>query len=339
MCNDPHWNPGHSCFIPTLGGEPLDKSRPRQVAGQPLTKTTGNNHGRPALRERDITCNTAKRHAKSVECSCSPTVRPGERQSPQRLNLLHGYSPTVHRCQNVMDGNKPRPRQDTLNRNAVVKLPQAGQQGVLQCVERREVDMPPFSRDDVAATVAAEYLGYAKPGPGTDNADHLIRSECAVGSTNMRQMLRPQAGDGVANGCEVVDQYVSIETQRLANLRRAETPGIVGELEHLPVDRAGNRQRSGSWNRTPSPRTICFPGGLQAGMVSSFQGHRLTKRDDTAIRHLGKRKAGMCPANIDGDKLHYSPAAVSMAEAPCSASSAPCRIRANNSRPVPSNAG
>ncbi len=54
---------------------------------------------------------------------------------------------------------------------------------------------------------------------------------------------------------------------------------------------------------------------------------------------VGNREPCMASTDIGSDQLHHNPAAASIADAPLSAPSAPLRIRANNSRPVPNGGG
>src|SRR4051812_22537005 len=54
---------------------------------------------------------------------------------------------------------------------------------------------------------------------------------------------------------------------------------------------------------------------------------------------VGEREPSMASADIGRYQLHHNPAAVSIADAPLSAPSAPWRIMANSSRPVPNGGG
>ena len=58
-----------------------------------------------------------------------------------------------------------------------------------------------------------------------------------------------------------------------------------------------------------------------------------------AVLDVGKRKPSMASPDISHHQFHYRPAAASIADAPRSAPSAPCRMKANSSRPVPNGDG
>ena len=89
----------------------------------------------------------------------------------------------------------------------------------------------------------------------------------------------------------------------------------------------------------PSCSPNVCPGGLQARMLDGPERDGFAEARDAATFDVGDREPRMASADIGRDQLHHSPAAASIADAPRSAPSAPWRIRANSSRPVPNGGG
>src|SRR5688500_1023293 len=109
----------------------------------------------------------------------------------------------------------------------------------------------------------------------------------------------------MADRAEIIDQRDVFDAELVADLRRADDPGIVGELEELARNRAGDGDGGGAGQRTADLCAERLPSGLQAGMFGGLEGRRFTEMGDVAVLDLGEREPGVGSANVDRDDLHY----------------------------------
>jgi hypothetical protein len=125
--------------------------------------------GRP-VRQRKVASNCAEAEAKPVECGGGKAVAAFKCSSPQRLVVTFPSLLALQARKHPVDRGEAGPRHDALDRNAPELLAQVGQHGILDAVERGEVDMATFAGDDVIAVAGAENLSDAKARAGADNA-------------------------------------------------------------------------------------------------------------------------------------------------------------------------
>ena len=141
--------------------------------------------------------------------------------------------------------DEPGARNDPFGRHAAVALAQARQNGIFNRIERREIEMPAFGRlHMIAAVRRARYAPRPSPVPGPMM---LIVPSLASGTSGPHrcgEMLCPSLRHGMAHRPKIIDQSMSVDAQLLVDQRRADDPGIVGELDHVAADRPGNRDRA-----------------------------------------------------------------------------------------------
>ena len=68
VCDDLDWDGRHAPMEATFGGEPAGKPRTRQCVGNKRAQSAGDHDAIRAMRERDVSGDTAERQAKAVEC-------------------------------------------------------------------------------------------------------------------------------------------------------------------------------------------------------------------------------------------------------------------------------
>src|SRR5205085_11890107 len=83
----------------------------------------------------------------------------------------------------------------------------------------------------------------------------------------------------------------------------ANHPGIVGELQHLALDRPGDGDPRGGGEWAAETGAEILPGGLQARMFGGLERALLAPGDDASARHLGDCEAGVGAADVDRDDL------------------------------------
>ena len=118
-------------------------------------------------------------------------------------------------------------------------LAQAGNDGIFNGVERREVDMAAFGCLDVVVSgVRPPQMRHAKAGARTDHADRALGGQRRIGGAcQMQEIVRRGAGHGMGDGGEIVDDGKPGGAQLFLDQGRAQDPRIVGEADHLTADR------------------------------------------------------------------------------------------------------
>src|SRR5579875_1341143 len=105
--------------------------------------------------------------------------------------------------------------------------------------------MTALGLDDVITAVAVQQLGHAEAGAGADDADHAVLGKRVGWPAEMAEMLVAELGDGMGDGAEIVDQLESADLELPGQKRRLDDPGIVGELQHFALHRAGDGYAGG----------------------------------------------------------------------------------------------
>ena len=116
----------------------------------------------------------------------------------------------------------------------------------------------------------------------------------------MGEILVAQLRHGMGDGAEIVDQCIAVQAERFRDRGWPDHPGIVGELEHLALDRARDRDPGGAREGAAEPGPELVPGGLQASMVGRLQGHRLVEVSRPGRPDLGEvaKRAWVPPISI-----------------------------------------
>ena len=207
---------------------------------------------------------------------------------------------------------------------------------ILDRIERRKIDMPALAGLDMVMISVTPDMRDAKPCAGAYNADRAFARQGRLRAAQMIKMFRASLGYGMADRAKVIDQNVPVDTKFFSDQSGADDPWVVGEPDHLAIDGPGNCNCNRTRQGLAGDPSILLPCRLEARMLSRLECGGLTQRDDAPGLDVGEREARMRAANINCDDPSHSPAPASMAEAPCSAPSAPLRIIANSSRPTPS---
>lgn len=144
--------------------------------------------------------------------------------------------------------------------------------------------------DDVVAVGRTQDIGDAEPGARTADRDHAVRRKGLVGAAEMQETVVMHLRCGMADRAEIVDQDELVHLEALAHQRRADDPGIVGQLDQVAADRRGHGNGGRAGHGAIKGRAERLPRSLQAGIFGGLQGRGLAERDDTAFRDLGDGK-------------------------------------------------
>ena len=141
----------------------------------------------------------------------------------------------------------------------------------------------------------------------------------------MAEIVVRKRRDRMSDRAEIIDDGEAVDAEPLLDQRRADHPGIVGQLQHLAADRAGEGDRQlARAGDCPLRRPNSCQAVWKLRMLGGLERDRLAERDDPAAVDLGEREARMGPADIgDGDlSAHACSASIaaSIADAPASAS-------------------
>jgi len=115
----------------------------------------------------------------------------------------------------------------------------------------------------------------------------------------MAQMLAVATRHRMRHRAEIIDQRIKVHVQLFGDQRRADDPGIVGELEHLAMDRPGDRHRGVAGQRLFLFVGKGFERKLETGMLGGLVGRLRLEIDDATLIHFRNRKAGVGSANIN----------------------------------------
>jgi hypothetical protein len=108
----------------------------------------------------------------------------------------------------------------------------------------------------------------------------------------------------MSDGPEIVDQCHPVDAEAIANLRRPDDPGVVGELQYLAHDRAGHGYGCGTRQGTADLPAECFPGGLQARMRVRAQRRGISEARYAAMIDGGDSKPRMGASDVDRYEFH-----------------------------------
>jgi hypothetical protein len=275
------------------------------MVGEAAAEPARNDHAARALGEGDVARHRAEREAEAVERGGGEAVLARHRRGPQGLFVLIRRRPAFDRGQRFVEIAEAHARGDALDRDSPVAPAQLEEDLILELIGGREVDMAALGLDDVIASLAAQQLGDAEAGAWADDADHAFLGKRLRGAAERAEMLVAELRDGMGDGAEIVDQLEPLDLQLLAQQRRLDHPGIVGELQHLALHRAGNGDAGSSGKGAAEHRAERFPGGLQARMLRRLHGDDIAHGGDPAVGDPGDGEPRVGPANVDGDDLAH----------------------------------
>jgi hypothetical protein len=108
----------------------------------------------------------------------------------------------------------------------------------------------------------------------------------------------------MSNGAEIVDQGHPVDAEALADLRRPDDPGIVGELQHVAHDRASHGNGRGARQATPHLLAKRFPGGLQARVRVGAKRYSVAEARHAAMLDVGDGEPRVRSSDIDRYEFH-----------------------------------
>ena len=179
-----------------------------------------------ALRKRKVACNAAEREAEAIRGRSRQRILAAYRPAPYSPVVERRNRSPFHRRQRFIYIDDAGTGYDTLYRHAAMAFAQPREDGVLDAVERREIDMSAFGRLDAIVGPITPYMRDAKPGPGADNADRSLRGKRLVGACQPLEIPRIGLRDRMTDSLEIIDQRIAVDIQLLADQRREPPPGL-----------------------------------------------------------------------------------------------------------------
>ncbi len=180
------------------------------------------------------------------------------------------------------------------------------QDPILERVERCEVHVAAFGRDDLISACTPEQARNAKAGAGSDDRDHACVGQTPLRAANVAVSRCIKAGDGMRDCSEIVDDYEALDAEPLKHKRGADDPRIIGELQHVAADgaRKGDRQFLGK--RLLDATAEFLPRMLEACEFAGFDRHRLAEVDYLAVVDRCQRETCMRSTDV-GSRNHSHP--------------------------------
>src|SRR5438270_11529796 len=117
--------------------------------------------------------------------------------------------------------------------------PELGQHLVFETVEWSEVNVAALGLDHLIMIAFSEQRGDAEPGSRPDDRSHTFFRQRPIGPAYMAKIVLRQARHGVGDRAEIVDYHVAVYPEPLLDQCGANYPRIVGQLQHLATDGAG----------------------------------------------------------------------------------------------------
>jgi hypothetical protein len=108
----------------------------------------------------------------------------------------------------------------------------------------------------------------------------------------------------MSDGAEIVDQSDPVDAEPVANLRGPDDPRIVGQLQYVAHDRAGDGNRCGARQGTSQQLAERFPSDLQTRMRVRPKSGNITEARDAAMIDVGDGEPRMRSSDIDGYEFH-----------------------------------
>src|SRR5262245_19818366 len=96
----------------------------------------------------------------------------------------------------------------------------------------------------MVVAVAPQHLRHAKSAARADDTDHALLRQGHIWPAEMAQMFGTDSNNRMTDCAEIVDQGDMVEAEPLTDHGRANDPRIVGQLQHVAGNGAGNRYRS-----------------------------------------------------------------------------------------------
>lgn len=245
----------HEILEPPLGDEALGETRPDELVADTQAKPPRDHDAAGALCKRKVACNAAERETEAIRSRSRQRILAAHRRCPYRAVIERSDRASFHARQRFINIDDAGTGYDTLYRHAAMAFAQPREDGVLDAVERREIDMSAFGRLDAIVGPIAPYMRDAKPGPGADNADRSLRGKWLVRACQPLEILRLGLRDRMTDSLEIIDQRIAVDIQLLADQRRANDPGIVGEANDLATRRPRDRNGDGARSAPPCRRS------------------------------------------------------------------------------------
>ena len=188
------------------------------MVAQPVAEPAGDHHTGRALRQCQVARYRAERETEPVDCCGGQAVGAFHPGGPDRHVVLLWHALVLHRGKGLVDVGDGRARHHALHRDAGVALPQPGKDGILDRVERGEVDMAALGgRDAVEARCFAIEVRHAKPGAWPHHRQAAFGRQRACGTGKVEEEVIVCARHGMGDRLEVVDELVAVHAQLLAH--------------------------------------------------------------------------------------------------------------------------
>ena len=195
--------------------------------------------------------------------------------------------------------------------------------------------MAAFGLEDVIAVRRAQHLRDAEPGAGAADGDHAARREAARRDRrDARNVRRPTCATAwpIAPKSLIRMNWSTPSRSSISAGRMIQ--GLLVSLISSPADRPGDRDRRGARagrarapRRTPARRSA----GSHARRSSASPARPAIRRARSSTSAIAKR-AWVPPISTATTSISVDPIAASIADAPFSASSAPCAEEARTAR-------
>ena len=164
--------------------------------------------------------------------------------------------------------------------------------------------MSAFAFDDMIAVLVAQNMRNAETGTRTKDGDDAFFGKRQVRPAEMAKMLGFDVHHRMSDGAEIVDQSDPVDAEPVANLRGPDDPGIVGQLQYVAHDRAGDGNGCGARQGTSQQLAERFPSDLQARMRVRAKSGGIAEARDAAMVNVGDGEPRMRSSDIDGYEFH-----------------------------------
>ena len=135
-----------------------------------------------------------------------------------------------------------------------------------------------------------------------ERVDFLERA-CA-GDPGLREELELLLASQPAESFLAANALDRLGIAPVANLRGPDDPGIVGQLQYVAHDRAGDGNGCGARQGTSQQLAERFPSGLQARMRVRAKCGGIAEARDAAMVNVGDGEPRMRSSDIDGYEFH-----------------------------------
>jgi hypothetical protein len=108
----------------------------------------------------------------------------------------------------------------------------------------------------------------------------------------------------MSDGAEIVEKSDPVDAEPVANLRGPDDPGIVGQLQYVAHDRAGDGNGCGARQGTSQQLAERFPSDLQARMRVRAKSRGIAEARDAAMVDVGNGEPRVGASDIDGYEFH-----------------------------------